>query len=759
MTTDKTNIQPTSPHPSESSGTRKLAAIMFTDIKDFSRRMEKDEASTMRMLTVHNTIMGETVAKFSGNVIKTVGDAFLVSFDSVVSATLCAMEVQQKFYDYNRTMKQDDDKITVRIGIHLGDVIIKDRDVFGDGVNIASRIQSIAEVGSVNISESVYQQVKNKIDIRVLDMGVPQLKGIDERVRIYQVIVIPTEKARGKIATNLYVLKTILRRKKTKQRLAAGALSVIVLGALWYFVLLYEPPENSIAVLPFETNDPSQQYFVDGFAQDIHTYLSQLPTIRLVSIGSSFKYRDTALSEAEIASALDVKYLLKGSITFERNTVSIKARLTDPRQNIDIVNQNTEKSREEILSAQHDLFRRIVLHFESAFKTSREVLDLYLRGLEYDRKERKEDNEVAISLLESAVQKDTNFLPGYVKLASVKLLNHERRYDLSEKWLLDAENHIQRAIRFGNDTTAEIFWLLGRLSLIRGKQKEGLDYLERSIQKNPSWMRSYQILGKQYTFNLNDPQKAVYYWEKAYELEPTNFNNSNSLGIVYVMLKKYPEAIAAMQRAARLNPKHEFPWLNLGNLYEITSLYDSADIAFRNALERNPSNPRASYLYGLFLLNQKRYEKAESVLGQGLKYNPHDYDVNYSYGIALAKVGKKVEAQKVWRNGLKLAQESAKENPNISEHYKFVGLFSSRLGLQEQAIANGMKAVTIDSTDNEVVLGMARIYAVLSMKNEMIEWFKRARRLNPEYDEKYIQSDFDFEAFRNDEDLLFVARK
>jgi adenylate cyclase len=753
------NIPPASFQPSASSGTRKLAAIMFTDIKDFSRRMEKDELSTMRMLTVHNTIMEETVKKYSGVVIKTVGDAFLVMFDSVVSATQCAIEVQQKFYDYNRTMKQEDDKITVRIGVHLGDVIVKDRDVFGDGVNIASRIQSLAEVGGVNISESVYQQVKHKIDIRVLDMGVPQLKGIDERVRIYQVIVIPTEKARGKLATNLYVLKTILKRKKTKQMLSLGTATTAVVVVLWIFVFGHEPPPNSIAVLPFETNEPSQQYFADQFAQDIHTYLSQLPSLRIVSIGSSFKYRNSPLSEKEIAAELDVKYLLRGRMEIEGEQVKIRARLTDPARDQDVENRNYEKSRSEIVSIQHELFRQIALRFESAFNTTREVLDLYLRALEYDRKERKEDNEVAISLLESAIQKDSNFVSAYIKLASVELLNHERRYDLSEKWLLEAEKNIQRAIHFEKDTTAEIYWLLGRLSLIRGRQQEGLEYLERSIQKNPSWMRSYQVLGKQYAFNLNDPQKAVYYWEKASELEPTNFNNSNSLGIVYAMLKKYPEAITAMQRAARLNPKHDYPWINLGRLYEITSSPDSADIAYRNALERNPTSARTSYLFGSFLLNRKDPAKAESVLSQGLKYNPKDYDLFYTYGISLIKMGKRAEATKMWENGLRLAVEGAKENPNIAEHTKFVGLFSARLGLKEQAIKNGMKAVSIDSTDNEIILGMARIYAVLGQKQEMIEWFSRARRLNPEYDEEYIKTDIDFEAFRNDPNLLFAARK
>jgi tetratricopeptide (TPR) repeat protein len=182
-------------------------------------------------------------------------------------------------------------------------------------------------------------------------------------------------------------------------------------------------------------------------------------------------------------------------------------------------------------------------------------------------------------------------------------------------------------------------------------------------------------------------------------------------------------------------------------------------MAYRNAIERNPSNPRSNYLYGSFLLNQRNYAKAESVLSRGLNYSSRDYDLLYTYGIALAKVGKTSLAVKTWNDGLKLAEDGVKSNPNVAEHIKFVGLFSARLGFREKAISNGMKAVSIDSSDNEIVLGMARIYALLQQKEQMIEWFSRARRLNPEYDEGYIKSDLDLAMYREDADLLFAAKK
>lgn len=269
MTSDNTNKEPLKEsRPNAQEGTRKLAAIMFTDIKDFSKKMQKNEAATMRMLNLHNEMMNDAVNRNGGSIIKTIGDAYLVSFDSVVSATLCAVEAQQAFYQHNTKVHSDDERIDVRIGVHLGDIIVKDKDVFGDGVNIASRIQSIAEVGGVNISDSVYQQVRNKISIRVLNLGVPQLKGIEQRIRVYQVIVVPTDKSRGKIASEIFVLRTILKRKKTRRFLGIGFVSTVVVVLAWIYLLAPAPPPNSLAILPFKNlGDPANEYIADGFSQ------------------------------------------------------------------------------------------------------------------------------------------------------------------------------------------------------------------------------------------------------------------------------------------------------------------------------------------------------------------------------------------------------------------------------------------------------------------------------------------------------------
>lgn len=253
-TTSDIPAQPASPSPS-GGGIRKLSVIMFTDIKDFSKKMQVNEAATIEMLSLHNEIMRTCTDEANGKVIKTIGDAFLVSFESVVDAVQCAVRAQQEFLEYNKG-KSENDRISVRIGIHLGDVYLRENDIFGDGVNIASRIQSLAEPGGVNISGSVYEQVKNKMPLTVVPLGVPQLKNIAEPVRVYQIIITPSGREPGKIMRRVLVARTRLKRKRTQRILIlVGLLAAISVVCARYW-LGGSRGFDSIAVLPFESIGP-----------------------------------------------------------------------------------------------------------------------------------------------------------------------------------------------------------------------------------------------------------------------------------------------------------------------------------------------------------------------------------------------------------------------------------------------------------------------------------------------------------------------
>jgi adenylate cyclase len=305
---------------------RKLSGILSADAVGYSRLMQEDEASTIRTLEDSKRLMGKLIERFKGRVVDAPGDNLLAEFSSVVDATECAVQIQQELKTKNVELP-DDRKMQFRIGVNLGDVVEEADRIYGDGVNIAARLEGLAEPGGICISRTAYDHVKNKLEVGYEYLGEHSVKNIAEPVRVYRVLMEP--EAVGKVIGE----KRFLGRFSRKTAMSAIILLVIVAGVLigWNIYLqqskkvepasldkmLYPLPDNpSIAVLPFDnmSADPEQEYFSDGITEEIITALTKVPNIFVIARNSTFAYKGKPVKIKQVSEELGVRYVLEGGV-------------------------------------------------------------------------------------------------------------------------------------------------------------------------------------------------------------------------------------------------------------------------------------------------------------------------------------------------------------------------------------------------------------------------------------------------------------
>ena len=304
-----------------SDGPRRLAAIAFTDMVGYTSLAQRNESLAIRLLDRHNALLRSVLKQHQGREVKTVGDAFLLEFDSALEAVLYSIEIQAALKELNRVARQDE-QINVRIGIHVGDVIHRDSDVLGDAVNIASRVVKFADKGGICISEQVYAQVRNKVQNEMVKIPEPQLKNVDQRMDLYEVLL-----PRG-----------------------AGTLS--------------RPSAKSIrvAILPLAniSPDPGDSYFADGLTEELISTLSEVKGLRVIARTSVNLYKGTTKSISQIGNELQVAFILEGSVRKVGNKVRVTAQLIEVNSQEHVWSNRYDRDLDEVFSIQSDIARRVV---------------------------------------------------------------------------------------------------------------------------------------------------------------------------------------------------------------------------------------------------------------------------------------------------------------------------------------------------------------------------------------------------------------
>ena len=480
----------------EARAQRRLSAILAGDIAGYSRLMGANEEGTLATLRAHRgEFIDPTIAQHRGRIVKTTGDGILLEFPSAVDAVRCALEVQRGMAKRN-SAAQRDQRIDFRIGVNVGDIIIEGDDIFGDGVNIAARLEGIAEPGGIAISDDTYRQVRDKLDVTFDDAGEQALKNIARPVRVYRV------------------------RLEAAARTPSPALSL--------------PDKPSIAVLPFQnmSGDPEQEYFADGVVEDIITALSRIRWLFVIARNSSFIYKGRAVDVKQVGRELGVRYVLEGSVRKATNRVRVTGQLIDVSTGAHLWGDRFEGALEDIFDLQDQVAASVIgaiapqlehAEIERAKRKPTDSLDAYdyfLRGMaNYYGRTREAINE-ALPLFYKAIELDKNFASAYGMAAwcyAWRKING---------WMTDRTQEIaetarlaRRAAELGPDDAVALSRGAHALGYVVGDLDTAAIFADRALALNPNLAGAWYASGWVRVF-LGESDVAIKHFAQAMRLSP-----------------------------------------------------------------------------------------------------------------------------------------------------------------------------------------------------------------------------------------------
>jgi TolB-like protein/class 3 adenylate cyclase/tetratricopeptide (TPR) repeat protein len=521
---------------------RRLVAIFAADVEGYSRLMGADEVGTLRDLTERRAILDELIASHRGRIANTAGDSVLAEFSSAVDAVQCAVEAQAALAGANAGLSPER-HINFRIGIHVGDVMVKGGDLFGDGVNIAARLQALASAGGTCISSVAYDQVRKILPLAFTDLGAQQVKNIEEPVRAYAV----TSKGAATADTASFAA-------------APSSNSPLPL-----------PDRPSIAVLPFQnmSGDPEQEYFADGIVEDIITALSRFKSLFVIARNSSFTFKGKAVDIKKVGQELGVRYVLEGSIRKAGGRVRITGQLIDAASGAHLWADKFDGSLEDVFNLQDRITMSVVAaiapkldqaEIERSKRKPTEKLDAYdyyLRGLAVVEGATKDENEEALRLFYKAIEIDANFALAHAMVARCFTLRK------ANGWMADVAKEsaetaklARRAAELGRDDAAVLSRAGYALARVVFEPEEGADLIERALALNPHLSSAWQFGGLLKAFR-GEAETAIEHLAQAMRLSPLDpslYSMQTATALAHFVAGRYDESVLWAEKASREDP-------------------------------------------------------------------------------------------------------------------------------------------------------------------------------------------------------------
>jgi adenylate cyclase len=623
---------------------RKLTAILSADVKGYSRLMGEDEESTALTLNAYKEVITDLIQHHRGRVVGTAGDSVLAEFASVVDAVRCAVEIQKELKVKNSDLPENR-RMEFRIGVNLGDVIEDGEQILGDGVNIAARLESLADAGGICISGTAFDQVENKLSLGYEYLGEQAVKNIAKPVRVYRVLMEP--EAAGKVVGE--------KKAKPKQwqrlALSLGVVLIVLIAAIsaWRFYLRPTSPpvevaskekmafplpdKPSIAVLPFVnmSDDPKQEYLSDGITENIITGLSKIPRLFVIARNSTFYFKGKGVKVQQVAEELGVRYVLEGSVQRSGNRVRITAQLIDALTGNHLWAERYDRDLKDIFTVQDEITMKILLSMRVKLTEGEQDLrgkpprnfEAFLKILqtqEYIQRFNIESNIMGKRLAEEAIALDPEFARAYYCLASAHMMDVYFGLSKSPKESLEkAVELTQKAISL-DPKDSRYYAQLGHLYTMKRDYDKAIAEGERAVALDPGGADAHAWLGM--TLNSADrPKEAIPLFEKAIRLNPNgptwyflNFGHS------YRMTEQYQEAITQLNKALRVAPNNIMAHLGLAATYSLLGRDEEARAEAKEVLRLNPKFSLESYAKTLGNRNQARIDRlVEALRKAGLK--------------------------------------------------------------------------------------------------------------------------------------------
>jgi adenylate cyclase len=519
---------------------RRLAAVLAADVAGYSRLMGTDEEGTLAQLkALRKTLVDPKIAEHRGRIVKTTGDGLLLEFASVVDAARCAVEVQRDMAARNSGVPRNT-RIQFRIGIHLGDIIIDENDIFGDGVNIAARLEGIAEPGGVCISDDAHRQIRGKVEIAFEDMGLKTLKNIAEPLRVWQT---------GNIAATEKVEFSGPRQSTARS------------------------DKPSIAVLPFAnmSSDPEQEYLADGMTEDTITLLSQTRDFVVIARSSMVAYKGQPVDIADIGRQLGVRYVLEGSVRKAGNRVRVTAQLVEVRTLDRVWADHFDRDLTDLFALQDDVTSGIVgaLHpqlfsaeaqsYQRQPPSSLDAWGLVARSMMALVSLTKENLDTAIDLATQAIE----IAPDYGLPYGIKAFaqGYQSYTQWGQDWYEDAKQasaNIKRALVLQGDDPTTLF-LVGGASHFMARHRTGVALLERAVQLNPNLAMAHGLLGISYA-SIDRPTVGLSHIETALRLsprDPMTYMFFTAQALCKFVAGDYSGALSSSERSVSIHPSSD----------------------------------------------------------------------------------------------------------------------------------------------------------------------------------------------------------